>query len=68
MWPGPVAPQSKGKKSIPHGDVTTAAQGAPLVTVDLEAVLVELPFAALSAVIAVKLLAAGTPKPGSPLE
>jgi hypothetical protein len=49
-------------------DVTTAAQGAPLVTAVLEAVLVELPFAALSAVLAVKLVAAGTPKPGSPLE
>lgn len=40
-------------------DVTTAAQGAPLVTAVFEAVLVELPFAALSAVLAVKLLAAG---------
>ena len=40
-------------------DVTTAAQGPPLVTAVLEAGLVELPFAALSAVLAVKLLAAG---------
>lgn len=40
-------------------DVTTAAQGPPLVTAVLEAVLVELPFAGLSAVLAVKLLAAG---------
>lgn len=41
-------------------DVTTAAQGPPLVTAVLEAVLVELPFAALSAVLAVKLLATGS--------
>ncbi|MCX6499649.1 MAG: hypothetical protein NTU93_12770 [Arthrobacter sp.] len=40
-------------------DVTTAAQGPPLVTAVLEAVLVELPFAGLSALLAVKLLAAG---------
>lgn len=49
-------------------DVTTAAQGEPLVTAILEAVLVELPFAALSAVLAVKLLAAGRQpsRPGQP--
>lgn len=42
-------------------DVTTAGQGTPLVTAVLEALLVEFPFAALSAVLAVKLLAsAGT--------
>lgn len=39
-------------------DVTTAQQGPPLLTAVLEAVLVELPFAALSAVLAAKLLAA----------
>ncbi|WP_285247708.1 MULTISPECIES: hypothetical protein [unclassified Pseudarthrobacter] len=39
-------------------DVTTAQQGPPLLTAVLEAVLVELPFAALSATLAVKLLAA----------
>ncbi len=40
-------------------DVATAAQGPPLTTAILEAALVELPFAGLSAVLAVKLLAAG---------
>jgi len=39
-------------------DVTTAQQGPQLLTAVLEAVLVELPFAALSAVLAAKLLAA----------
>ncbi|MGO4857318.1 hypothetical protein [Arthrobacter sp. 2MCAF14] len=43
-------------------DVTTAAQGPPLLTAILEAVLVELPFAAISAVLAVKLLTAA-PRP-----
>lgn len=37
-------------------DVITAGQGPPLLTAVLEAVLVELPFATLSAVLAVKLL------------
>jgi hypothetical protein len=46
-------------------DVATAAEGAPLVTAVLEAVLVELPFAALAGVLAVKLLAAATPGRGS---
>ena len=41
-------------------DVTTAAQGTPLVTAVLEAALVELPFAALSGMLAIKLLTAGT--------
>ena len=37
-------------------DVTTAAQGAPLVTAVLEAALVELPFAAIGVVLAMKVL------------
>ena len=45
-------------------DVTTAAQGAPLVTAVLEAVLVELPFAAVSGLLAVKLLRRGSQMPG----
>lgn len=44
-------------------NVTTAAQGPPLVAAVLEAALVELPFAGLSAVLAVKLLAAGPVEP-----
>jgi hypothetical protein len=47
-------------------DVTTAAQGPPLVTAILEAALVELPFAALSAVLAMKLLAADARQPRAP--
>ncbi|MBT2565297.1 hypothetical protein J7I84_02085 [Arthrobacter sp. ISL-85] len=37
-------------------DVATAAQGTPLVTAVLEAALVELPFAAISGMLAVKLI------------
>ena len=47
-------------------DVTTAAQGAPLVTAILEAALVELPFAAISGMLAIKLLTAGRPQQGAP--
>ncbi|MDP9889856.1 hypothetical protein [Pseudarthrobacter enclensis] len=43
-------------------DVTTAAQGPPLVTAILEAALVELPFAAISGMLAIKLLTAGRPQ------
>lgn len=44
-------------------DVSTAGEGAPLVTAVLEAALVELPFATLSAVLAVKLLATSGVRP-----
>ena len=47
-------------------DVTTAAQGPPLVTAILEAVLVELPFAVISGMLAVKLLTARRPQDDAP--
>jgi len=47
-------------------DVTTAAQGAPLVTAVLEAVLVELPFAALAFILAIKILSSKMASAGWP--
>jgi hypothetical protein len=47
-------------------DVATAAQGAPLVTAVLEAVLVELPFAAMSCVLAIKILSSKLASVGPP--
>jgi hypothetical protein len=47
-------------------DVATAAQGAPLVTAVLEAVPVELPFAATSCVLAIKILSSKMASVGPP--